>query len=165
MIVHASAKSEVRCAEHTFHIESAAEGGARGQLRTPPRGCSGELSAPAMPSRVQNEVRGDDRTYCQDTRGRSAELITPAAPSRPRNGVRRDNRARRRYAAGSAEMSASSALCRPRFTRRAPRGRRSTGTRIMKDSKTDTGRQLLFLTMINFLARMSMRPIWWIFKQ
>ena len=56
MIAHASAKSEVRCAEHTFHVESAAEGGARGQLRTPPRGCSGELSAPAMPSRVQNEV-------------------------------------------------------------------------------------------------------------
>ena len=66
MIAHAFAKGEVRRAENTFHVESAAEGGARGQLRMPSRGCSGELSAPAMPSRVQNEVRGDDHTYCQD---------------------------------------------------------------------------------------------------
>ena len=60
MIAHASAKSEVRRAKHTFHAESAAEGGTRAQLRTPPRGCSGKLNVPAMPSRPQKEVHGDD---------------------------------------------------------------------------------------------------------
>ena len=164
MIAHASAKSEVRRAKHTFHAESATEGGTRAQLRTPPRVLC-ELSVPAMPSRLQKEVRGDDRACRRDTRGRSDELSTPAAPIRPRKGVPGDNRARRRYEAGSVKLSASAALCRPRSTGRAPRGRRSAGMRTMKISKTNTHRGLLFLTLINFLARMSMRPIWWTLKQ
>ena len=70
MIAHASAKSEVRRAKHTFHAESAAEGGTRAQLRTPPRGCSGKLNVPAMPSRPQKEVCGDDHACRRDTWGK-----------------------------------------------------------------------------------------------
>ena len=69
MIAHASSKSEVRRAKHTFHAESAAEGGTRAQLRTPPRGCSGKLNVPAMPSRPQKEISGDDRACRRDTCG------------------------------------------------------------------------------------------------
>ena len=47
MIVHASAKSEVRRAKHTFHAESAAEGGTWAELRTPPLGCSSSSSEDA----------------------------------------------------------------------------------------------------------------------
>ena len=165
MIAHASAKSEVRRAKHTFHAESAAEGGTWAQFRMPPRGCSSKLNMPVMPSRPQKEVRGDDCACHRDTWGKVCRADHACRVEETTEGVCGDNRARRRYAAGSVELSTSAALCRPRSTGRAPRGRRSAGMRTMKHSKTDTHRRLLFLTLINFLARMSMRPIWWTFKQ